>query len=140
MRVGIHTSIAGALANAAHRAHEIGCDTLQIFSASPRGWRTGTHSAEACEKFCETRAGYKLLPLAIHANYLINLAAADPGVRLPSVAAFRREMQRAVSLRAEYVACINAAHGDIQRSRCITVERREQNLGLKPGEVPDPPD
>jgi deoxyribonuclease-4 len=103
MRVGVHTSIAGALANAAHRAHEIGCDALQIFSANPRGWRALTPSAEACEKFCKTRAGYKLLPLAIHANYLINLAAADPVVRIPSVAAFRQELQRAVSLRADYV-------------------------------------
>src|SRR5215472_6035116 len=103
MRVGVHTSIAGALANAAHRAHEIGCDAFQIFSANPRGWRVVTPSVEACEKFCETRAGYRLLPLAIHANYLINLAAADPAVRLASVAAFRRELQRALSLHAEYV-------------------------------------
>jgi deoxyribonuclease IV len=103
MRVGVHTSIAGALVNAAHRAHEIGCDALQIFSANPRGWRAATPSAEACDEFCEARAGYKLLPLAIHANYLINLAAADPVVCIPSVAAFRRELQRAVLLRAEYV-------------------------------------
>ena len=44
------------------------------------------------------------------------------------------------TLRAEWVACTNAARDNLQRSRCITVERREQNLGLKPGEVPDPPD
>ena len=44
------------------------------------------------------------------------------------------------TLRAEYVACINAAKDNIQRSRCLTVERREQNLGLKPNDVPDPPD
>ncbi|HXJ93043.1 MAG TPA: deoxyribonuclease IV [Terriglobia bacterium] len=103
MRVGVHTSIAGALTNAAHRAHEIGCDAFQIFSANPRGWHELRPSTAACAKFCEARAGYKLLPLAIHANYLINLAAADPVVRLPSVAAFRRELQRAMSLRAEYV-------------------------------------
>jgi deoxyribonuclease IV len=103
MRIGIHTSIAGALANAAHRAHEIGCDAFQIFSANPRGWSAAKPSAESCEKFCEARAGYKLRPLAIHANYLINLAAADPVIRNSSVAAFRRELQRAVSLRAEYV-------------------------------------
>ena len=103
MRVGVHTSIAGALVNAAHRAHEIGCDTFQIFSANPRGWHESKPSAESCAKFCEARAGYRLRPLAIHANYLINLAAADPVVRLPSVAAFRRELQRALSLRAEYV-------------------------------------
>lgn len=103
MRIGVHTSIAGALANAAHRAHEIGCDTFQIFSANPRGWQTSKPSDESCAKFREARAGYKLLPLAIHANYLINLAAADPVVRVPSVTAFRRELQRAVTLRAEYV-------------------------------------
>jgi len=126
MRVGVHTSIAGALANAAHRAHEIGCDALQIFSANPRGWRAATPSAEACESFCEKRSGYKLLPLAIHANYLINLAAADPAVRLPSVAAFRGELQRAVSLRAEYVVLHpgSAKNG----SRTSAVERFVNSL------------
>ena len=38
MRVGVHTSIAGGLENAAYRAHLIGCDAFQIFSANPRGW------------------------------------------------------------------------------------------------------
>jgi deoxyribonuclease-4 len=126
MRVGVHTSTAGALANAAHRAHEIGCDAFQIFSANPRGWRAVTPSAEACEKFCETRAGYQLLPLAIHANYLINLAAADPVVRLASLAAFRRELQRAASLRAEYVVLHpgSAKNG----SRRSAVKRLVQSL------------
>ena len=40
MKVGVHTSIAGALENAAHHAKKIGCDTFQMFSANPRGWRT----------------------------------------------------------------------------------------------------
>ena len=39
MKVGVHTSIAGALENAAHHAKKIGCDTFQMFSANPRGWR-----------------------------------------------------------------------------------------------------
>ena len=126
MRVGVHTSISGGLANAAHRAHEIGCDSLQIFSANPRGWHESQPSAEGCRKFCEARASYKLLPLAIHANYLINLAAADPVVRIPSIAGFRRELQRAVSFHAEYVLLHpgSAKNG----SRSSAVKRFAQSL------------
>jgi deoxyribonuclease IV len=103
MRAGVHTSIAGALENAAHRANEIGCDAFQMFSANPRGWRAERLSEAACEKFCEVRSGHGLTPLAIHANYLINLAAPDTAIRSLSVAAFRAELQRAFALGAEYV-------------------------------------
>ena len=103
MRAGVHTSIAGSLENAAHRAYEIGCDAFQMFSANPRGWRTQRISEAACDKFCEVRAGHGLTPLAIHANYLINLAAPNAVIRGLSVAAFRGELQRAIALGAEYV-------------------------------------
>lgn len=91
MRVGVHTSIAGALANAAHRAHAIGCDGFQMFSANPRGWRALPPAAAACEAFREARAGLALAPVAIHANYLINLASPEPVMRARSVTAFRAE-------------------------------------------------
>ncbi|PYT32828.1 MAG: endonuclease, partial [Acidobacteria bacterium] len=39
MRIGIHTSIATSLENAALKAVELGANTFQIFSASPRMWR-----------------------------------------------------------------------------------------------------
>jgi len=103
MRVGVHTSIAGAVENAAHHAKKIGCDTFQMFSANPRGWRTLDPSAEECERFRAARAAYRLAPLAIHDNYLINLASPDTQLREKSVAAFRREIQRAVALGADYL-------------------------------------
>ena len=34
-RIGIHTSTAGGVQNAAERAYRLGCNTLQIFSSSP---------------------------------------------------------------------------------------------------------
>ena len=37
-RIGIHTSTAGGVENAAERAYRLGCNTLQIFSSSPRQW------------------------------------------------------------------------------------------------------
>jgi deoxyribonuclease-4 len=103
VRVGVHTSIAGGLENAAHRARKIGCDTFQMFSANPRGWRQRELTSEACERFRSARKKYGLAPVAIHDNYLINLASADPVFLEKSIAAFRRELQRAVALGADYL-------------------------------------
>jgi deoxyribonuclease-4 len=103
VRVGVHTSIAGAVENAAHHARRIGCDTFQMFSANPRGWKTLDPTPEQCARFREVRAGYGLTPVVIHDNYLINLASADPLVLQKSIAAFRREIERAVALGADYL-------------------------------------
>lgn len=103
LRVGVHTSIAGALANAARRAGEIGCDTFQMFSSNPRGWRTLDPSRDECDQFCAEREARKLSPLVIHDNYLINLASVDAEIRRKSIAAFRRELERALSLKADYL-------------------------------------
>lgn len=103
MRVGVHTSIAGAIENAAHHARKIGCDTFQMFSANPRGWRTSAPTTEDCERFRVARNGYGLSPLVIHDNYLINLASADELIKEKSIAAFRRELERALALGAEFL-------------------------------------
>jgi deoxyribonuclease IV len=103
MRVGVHTSIAGAVENAAHHAKKIGCDTFQMFSANPRGWRAIDPTPEDCERFRAARREYGLSPVVIHDNYLINLASADAFIRERSIAAFRRELERAVALGADYL-------------------------------------
>ena len=103
MRVGVHTSIAGGVENAAHRAKEIGCDTFQMFSANPRGWKTLDPPPADCERFREAVARYGQSPVVVHDNYLINLAAADLAIRKKSIAAFRREIVRAVALGADYL-------------------------------------
>ena len=103
MRVGVHTSIAGALENAAHHARQIGCDTFQMFSANPRGWKTLEPAEAECGRFRAARAAHGLTPVVIHDNYLINLAAADSLIREKSVAAFRRELQRALALGADFL-------------------------------------
>src|SRR5437773_9921829 len=41
-RIGIHTSIAGSYVNALEAARKLGCNALQIFSASPRMWQGGS--------------------------------------------------------------------------------------------------
>jgi deoxyribonuclease-4 len=49
------------------------------------------------------RKKYDLKPMAIHANYLINLSAVNPEFLQKSVHAFRAEIIRALALCAEYL-------------------------------------
>src|ERR1700729_349946 len=72
-RVGIHTSTAGGLHNAAERAFRLGCNTLQIFSSSPRQWAPYELSGPHCDEMSRLRTIYDLKPLVIHTNYLVNL-------------------------------------------------------------------
>ena len=102
-RIGIHTSIAGSLENAALKAAELGANTFQIFSASPRMWRAAPTPREEVQRLRAARERFDLAPLVIHDNYLINLAAADAALRAKSVAAFRGEMERALAIGAEYL-------------------------------------
>jgi deoxyribonuclease IV len=131
LRVGVHTSIAGALENAARRAGEIGCDTFQMFSANPRGWRTLDPTPEECERFRDEREARQLSPLVIHDNYLINLASADPEIRRKSVAAFRRELQRALALGADYLVAHpgSARNSSVSQAIATCIESLKQAAG-----------
>jgi len=102
-RIGIHTSVAGGAANAAERAYRLGCNTLQIFSSSPRQWKPWQLSAAECERMRALRERYGLSPLVIHVNYLVNLAGANAEFYTRSVEAFRGEVERALALGAEFL-------------------------------------
>ncbi len=102
-RIGIHTSIAGGVENAAERAYRLGCNAFQIFSTSPRRWLPYELSRPQCGAMRRLREKYDLKPLAIHSNYLINLASTSEQFLAKSVAAFHGELQRALDLCAEYL-------------------------------------
>ena len=105
VRIGIHTSIAQGFAGSLESARKLGCNALQIFSASPRMWpRVGARIPEMeAAEFRAKRAEFGLGPLVIHANYLINLATSDPVLRVRSIQAFHDEMVRGAALGADYL-------------------------------------
>src|SRR5512147_2536602 len=76
-RIGIHTSTAGGVETAAERAWRLGCNAFQAFSSSPRQWAPYSLGKSQCEMMSSLREKYDLRPLAIHANYLINVAGAN---------------------------------------------------------------
>jgi deoxyribonuclease-4 len=102
-RVGIHCSTSGGVETAAERAWRLGCNALQVFSSSPRQWAPYDLGKQQCEIMSSLRDKYDLKPLAVHANYLINVAGSHPEFSRKSVAAFRGEVERALALCAEYL-------------------------------------
>ena len=103
MRIGIHTSRAKSLENAATKAAALGANTFQIFSASPRMWRAVAPLRSDIRLLRKAREKFDLYPLAVHSSYLINLATLDPVIREKSIAGFRGELERAAAIGAEYL-------------------------------------
>jgi deoxyribonuclease IV len=140
VRVGIHTSIAGDLANALESARKLGCNALQIFSASPRMWpRGGARIPEAdAARFRARREALGLGPLVIHANYLINLATPEPVQQARAIQAFHDEIARALALGADFLVL----HPGSARGTTLAeaIARIGQGLrlamrGLRPGNL-----
>ena len=102
-RIGFHAPAAGGLQNALVKAHALRCDTVQIFSRNPRGWKAKELADEEVETFKRVRRETGISPVVIHANYLINLASADETIREKSVASFREEIERGILLGADYL-------------------------------------
>lgn len=102
-RIGIHTSSAGGVQNAAERAYRLGCNTFQIFSSSPRQWAPHELALPQYNEMKRLREKYDLKPLVIHTNYLVNLASTTPLFLKKSIEAFRGEVERALTLCAEYL-------------------------------------
>jgi deoxyribonuclease IV len=102
-RIGIHTSTAGGVQNAAERAYRLGCNAFQIFSSSPRQWAPYELSRPQCDEMMRLREKYDLKPMAVHVNYLVNLASKTPLFLRKSIEAFRGEVERALALCADYL-------------------------------------
>ncbi|HVC46520.1 MAG TPA: deoxyribonuclease IV [Terracidiphilus sp.] len=102
-RIGIHLGTAGGASNAVERAHEIGANTFQIFSSSPRMWRAPKIDPKQAERMRALRTKYDVGPLVIHTSYLVNVCSQSDEVRQKSIVAFRGEIERALALGAEYL-------------------------------------
>ena len=102
-RIGVHVGVAGGCWTAVNRAVEAGANTFQIFSSSPRAWKSAPVKPEDAAKMTALRAEYGIGPYSIHASYLINLCSHTESVRENSIGAFRGEVERALALGAAYL-------------------------------------
>ena len=102
-RIGVHLGTAGGASNAVEKAREIGANTFQFFSSSPRMWRAPKVDPKQAERMRELRAKLDVTPIVIHTSYLVNVCSQTVDVREKSVAAFRGEIERALDFGAEYL-------------------------------------
>jgi deoxyribonuclease-4 len=102
-RIGIHLGTTGGASNAVERAVEIGANTFQIFSSSPRMWRAPKVDPAQAARMKELRAKLDVGPLVIHTSYLINICAQNPEIREKSIAALHAEIERALALGGEFL-------------------------------------
>ncbi len=98
MRVGIHVPVSGGLVKAAKRARALGCQCLQIFARSSRGWRARKYAEREPSAFHQILAGRDIAPLVVHSCYLVNLASPDRSLRERSLRSVADDMRRAALL------------------------------------------
>jgi deoxyribonuclease-4 len=66
-------------------------------------WRPAIVDAEQAARLRELRAVHNITPLVIHTSYLVNLCSQTEDVRTKSIACFRQEIERALTLGADYL-------------------------------------
>ncbi len=137
-RIGIHTSAAGGVENAAERAWRLGCSAFQMFSSSPRQWKPTPIPAAHSAAMKRLRRQYDLKPLVIHSNYLINMAAVTPEFYAASIRSFRGEVERGLALGAEYLVLHpgsfrGASRADGLARTAMAIEEATEGLDLRAG-------
>lgn len=108
--MGVHVSIAGGLYKAVDRAEDRGCDLFQIFSRTPRGWRSKDLSQDEVEKFLTKMSSSKLSLAVDHMPYLPNLASPKEDVYSKSLDLLFAELDRCNSLRIPYLVTHLGSH------------------------------
>jgi deoxyribonuclease IV len=110
VQIGAHVSSSGGIDKAIDRAVEIGAESVQVFTQSPRTWRPTNHDPASSERFREKRVEAGIGGVVCHALYLCNLAAPDDSVYEKSVAALRNTMEVASGIGADGVVFHVGSH------------------------------
>jgi deoxyribonuclease-4 len=103
MYLGAHVSSSGGIHTAIDRIAEMGGESVQVFTQSPRAWRPTNHAPSNFERFKERRAEAGITGVVCHALYLINLASPKKDFYDKSVAALQNTVDVACGIGAEGV-------------------------------------
>ncbi|MGM0369542.1 MAG: deoxyribonuclease IV [Bacillota bacterium] len=110
IKFGVHTSIAGGIDQAVIAANDLDCDTIQIFTSNPRGWKVRDLPEAEVEQFQAKLKEYNIGPVIIHAPYLINLASPKDELYQKSIKALEQQLERGTKIGAEYLVLHPGSH------------------------------
>lgn len=74
-KIGAHMSAAGGQVLAVERAASIGCNCVQVFAGSPRGWRRPNLQSINFDLIRTKQKELGIDPVVTHSLYLVNLAS-----------------------------------------------------------------
>jgi deoxyribonuclease-4 len=121
IRCGVHVSIAGSIDQAVDRAKEKHCDTFQVFTRNPRGWKFKKLIPDEVTLFRQKLKEWMIEPAVAHMPYLPNLSCPMKMIYKKSVKAFTVELERCTMLGIPYLVTHLGSH--LGKGREIGLER-----------------
>lgn len=108
--LGAHMSIAGNPHKALLRGEDAGCQVIQIFTRNRLRWSAKGLSESEIDVFQKTRKKTSIIPIAIHASYLINLATTRSDGKERSFLLFINEIEWAEQLDIPFLVIHPGSH------------------------------
>ncbi len=103
MRLGFHISISGGFSRVVERALKRGCETIQLFSRNPRGWKYGPLKRDDVKVFRSHIRSASIDPVVVHLPYLPNLASLQEDLYKRSVDTLCEDLIRSEVIGAAYL-------------------------------------
>ena len=132
MLLGAHESVAGGVHRAFARAEEKGCEALQLFTKSARGWGAPPLLDDEVARF-RAEARRTGLRAVAHGSYLANLAAEPGPQRDKSLACVVEELTRCERLGIPDYVLHPGGHPDAGRGLGLVAEAVDAVHAACPG-------
>jgi deoxyribonuclease IV len=103
LKIGCHVSAAGGVFKAPKNAHDLGCETFQIFTRPPMGGNASQFDDLIIERFKDEMQKYQFTDFVVHCPYFVNFGSKVSRIYYGSVSVVGEELKRANLLGAKYV-------------------------------------
>jgi deoxyribonuclease-4 len=103
LRFGFHISIAQGFSKVVEKAQKTKCETIQLFSRNPRGWKFKALNPDEVGQFKTKLASSNISPCFLHLPYLPNLAATKKELYTKSIDSLCEDLKRAEILSIPFL-------------------------------------
>ncbi|MEK7161929.1 MAG: deoxyribonuclease IV [Patescibacteria group bacterium] len=117
--IGCHVSIAGGVWNAPKSAHDLGCETFQIFTRSPQGGPAPELTPEVIAKFKAEMEKHQFTDFVVHCPYYINFGSGKSQTYHSSISIVRGELERTSLLGGQFVMFHTGSGKDLGKAKAI---------------------
>lgn len=134
--IGAHVSAAGGIYTCFANAKNIGAKAIQIFGASPRGWKATMPTPDVIVQYKTEEQKSGVHPVFLHAAYLVNLGTPNSKLWHASVTSLINHLKIAEALGAQgLIFHIGSSNGESKEKGIERVAKgMKRVLAAVPGE------